>query len=87
MRIKYFGSPFQKLYRPYLPLTFTNRSLTSLLPQTRNLNNKSIILLVSPSKPHQDIIDFLKKQDIQRAIIRNFWLVGSVLGNADLGTF
>ncbi len=52
MRIRYFGSDFERLYLGILPNHFSTRSIPSLLKLTRNLNSKSVLVLVSPGKVH-----------------------------------
>ncbi len=84
VRIRYFGSDFQRLYLGRLPNIFTGRSLPSLLKQTRNVNSRSVLLLISPVNIHPNVLAFLSKAELQKSIARNFWLTGHNLNHPEL---
>lgn len=84
VRMKYFGSDFEKLYRGKLPYTFTARSIPSLLRETKNISSKCVLVLVTPARIHSDMVGFMAREDIQKPIYRNFYLTGHAANHADL---
>ena len=84
IRLKYFGSDFEKIYRGRLPSTFTCLPLPALLEQTKNVSSKCILLLVTPSRAHPDILAFMSRQDLIKPLNRNFLFTGHTANHQEL---
>ena len=82
--MKYFGSDFEKVYRGRLPSTFTSLPVPYLLEQTKNVSSKCVLLLVTPSRVHPDIVAFMARQDLVKPLNRNFLLTGHTTSHKEL---
>lgn len=78
--VRFFGTPFQKIYGAAIRHQYTHRPLSYYLPKTKNLSSKSVMILVAPRQPHPDVISFMGDQLLQRKIAQNFFLTCYLAG-------
>lgn len=76
--IKFFGSPFEKIYFEKLNNSYKHKKLSYYLPKTKHLNSKSVLLIISPKKANNDIIGLLNNPEISKRISTSFFLTGYV---------
>lgn len=84
LAVRYFGSPFEKLYLGRIRHQYSHRPLAYYLPKTKNLSSKSILLVVSPRAEHPDVVAFLSDATLRRRIEQNFFLSCYVADSEEL---
>ena len=84
IRIKFFGTQFQKLYFSRFTNEYYHKKLTSCLENTKNVNSKTVLLIVSPKQAHPDIINLINNPQIYQQIKNNFYMSCYVVQDSDL---
>lgn len=80
--MRYLGSEFEKIYLGRV--AYRHRKLDSLLPKTKNLSSKSVLLVISPKEANPDVLAFLNSVPYKKKIDENFFLTCSVVGSEEL---
>lgn len=74
LAVRYFGSPFEKVYHGRIRQQYSHRPLAYYLAKTKNHSSRSVLLVVSPRAEHPDVTAFLNDAALRRKISQNFFL-------------
>ncbi len=82
--LRFFASPFEKIYAKKLKNKYSHCKLQYYLNKTKNLSPKSVLLVISPRKEHPAILEFLNNQALQTKIRNHYFLCCYVAEHEEL---